>query len=507
MQEAFGCVVKNRFFQLLDDESDPLDFLHQTSVELNRSKKKEETAAKKAGSQRSNKKESQKDRKTIVANTEAPGLKRAPKQSMQKLTEDENSSTEMNVERSERRTAFREFRPNFIDKSKEYRVDNVDKEAQVRSWIANQRGGMRTRGRGGSPRNMDYENQRGKREFERHSGSDKARIRAEDKRGGGGPHNWGAIKDFSEVALTPLENVEVTETVDVVEEQQDAHCRELAFVPKKKEAPPRPILDLKWVLRVRPCMQIPTESLQSVVASLKMGKFSSLDIRNAYLHILNAGLCPLGIYPGDGVSLMAILRSRVVTVIPFLDDVLNLDMLLDMHHRMILLPEAKILRSDAPTSEEFSLFSSVLHSCWSSLGRVTSGFCFPGLEYEEIEDLTREMSLDEWKSMQDQSRPKIEFNLRKPESSVPSKAIVIHRSKFANNSMENEDSHYGFRKPVNDITSQLDINFGSLPRPGRGGRGGGRGNPRREDGFRHVVHNVHEFYLNPDDPEDFPALT
>ncbi|XP_075132782.1 intracellular hyaluronan-binding protein 4 [Leptodactylus fuscus] len=354
MQEAFGCVVKNRFFQLLDDESDPLDFLHQTSVELNRSKKKEETAAKKAGSQRSNKKESQKDRKTIVANTEAPGLKRAPKQSMQKLTEDENSSTEMNVERSERRTAFREFRPNFIDKSKEYRVDNfrVDKEAQVRSWIANQRGGMRTRGRGGSPRNMDYENQRGKREFERHSGSDKARIRAEDKRGGGGPHNWGAIKDFSEVALTPLENVEVTETVDVVEEQQDAQG-----------------------------------------------------------------------------------------------------------------------------------------------------------EYEEIEDLTREMSLDEWKSMQDQSRPKIEFNLRKPESSVPSKAIVIHRSKFANNSMENEDSHYGFRKPVNDITSQLDINFGSLPRPGRGGRGGGRGNPRREDGFRHVVHNVHEFYLNPDDPEDFPALT
>lgn len=32
-----------------------------------------------------------------------------------------------------------------------------------------------------------------------------------------------------------------------------------------------------------------------------------------------------------------------------------------------------------------------------------------------------------------------------------------------------------FRKPVNDITSMLDINFGSLDRPRRGGRG--RGNP------------------------------
>lgn len=43
-----------------------------------------------------------------------------------------------------------------------------------------------------------------------------------------------------------------------------------------------------------------------------------------------------------------------------------------------------------------------------------------------------------------------------------------------------DDSHF-FRKAANDITSQLDINFGSLPRPGRGARGGrgGRGRVRR----------------------------
>lgn len=37
-----------------------------------------------------------------------------------------------------------------------------------------------------------------------------------------------------------------------------------------------------------------------------------------------------------------------------------------------------------------------------------------------------------------------------------------------------DDEHH-FRKPANDITSQLEINFGDLGRPGRGGRGGPRG--------------------------------
>lgn len=41
---------------------------------------------------------------------------------------------------------------------------------------------------------------------------------------------------------------------------------------------------------------------------------------------------------------------------------------------------------------------------------------------------------------------------------------------------QTEDMHH-FRKPANDITSQLEINFGDLCRPsrGRGGPRGGRG--------------------------------
>ncbi|XP_073509066.1 intracellular hyaluronan-binding protein 4 isoform X2 [Phyllobates terribilis] len=354
MQDAFGCVVENRFFQLLDDESDPLDFLHQTS-ELGHKKKKEEAGAKKTGKQKSNKKESQKDRKAIAANTEAPALNQGPKQSVQKVTPYENSSAEVSEdELSERRTTFREFRTNFLDPSMEYSVDNLkfEKEKQVRNWVANHRGGMRGGGRG-FPRYMDNENQRGKREFERHSASDRA-IRAEDKRGGGGPHNWGSFQDaFSDVEPVPVEATEPADaTCDVVEDERDF-----------KGAP------------------------------------------------------------------------------------------------------------------------------------------------ENYEEYAKEMSLDEWKSLLDQSRPKAEFNLRKPDSNVPAKATVIHKSKFMDNSKEDEDdNHYSYRKSINDITSQLEINFGSLSRPARGGRGGGRGRFRREEAFPHEVSNVPELDLNPDDPDAFPAL-
>lgn len=47
-----------------------------------------------------------------------------------------------------------------------------------------------------------------------------------------------------------------------------------------------------------------------------------------------------------------------------------------------------------------------------------------------MEEVAQEMTLDEWKNLQQQNRPKPEFNIRKPESTVPSKAVVIHKSKY-----------------------------------------------------------------------------
>ncbi|XP_066194928.1 intracellular hyaluronan-binding protein 4 isoform X2 [Sylvia atricapilla] len=130
-------------------------------------------------------------------------------------------------------------------------------------------------------------------------------------------------------------------------------------------------------------------------------------------------------------------------------------------------------------------------------------------EGEPMEEVVREMTLDEWKNLQQRNRPKPEFNIRKPDSTVPSKAVVIHKSKYSDDLQKEdfEDESHVFRKPVNDITSQLDINFGNLPYPGRGSRGarGGRGRGRRPEGPRPEV-VVQLVAPNPDDPEDFPAL-
>ncbi|XP_060236324.1 intracellular hyaluronan-binding protein 4 isoform X3 [Meriones unguiculatus] len=131
----------------------------------------------------------------------------------------------------------------------------------------------------------------------------------------------------------------------------------------------------------------------------------------------------------------------------------------------------------------------------------------PELEVEE-ENQVQEMTLDEWKNLQEQTRPKPEFNIRKPESTVPSKAVVIHKSRYKDD-MVKDEAHV-FRKAANDITSQLEINFGNLPRPGRGTRGstrGGRGRTRRAENYGPRPEVVtQDVAPNPDDPEDFPAL-
>ncbi|CAN9513108.1 unnamed protein product [Ophioblennius macclurei] len=123
-----------------------------------------------------------------------------------------------------------------------------------------------------------------------------------------------------------------------------------------------------------------------------------------------------------------------------------------------------------------------------------------------------EMSLDEWRAMQEMKRPKSEFNIRKAEDKIPSKAKVIHQSKnleiLKPHMEEGDDEGNYLRKSVNDITSLLDINFGSLGRAGRGGRGrGGRGGQSVRSERPVAVPERDELAPNPDDPEDFPALS
>uniref|UniRef100_A0A3B5KCL4 SERPINE1 mRNA binding protein 1 n=1 Tax=Takifugu rubripes TaxID=31033 RepID=A0A3B5KCL4_TAKRU len=402
LQEGFGCVVTNRFDQLLDDESDPFEILKAAET-----KKKEGAAAGStktaAQAAKQPKKESQKDRKNPLLDkkeeSQAPvplkkeGIRRVgrrPDQQSQPGSQHQGGQGEGRPgdKRPERRPPReRRFEKPAEDKSEGVGEFSVDKPSGDRPPRG--RGGGRG-GRGGRGRGMgrgEGFDSRGKRDFDRHSGGDKSNQKNEEKRGGSGPNNWGGVKD------------EISET----------------------EQPAAP--------------EATTEGEETAPAG-------SENKENEVEEVKNEG--------------------------------------------------------------------------------------------------PKEMTLDEWKAMQDKERTKVEFNIRKPNEGTDSqwkKGYVLHKSKsedvsvvelpvgalidapeteetqplYTKTSDEAGDHH--FRKPANDITSQLDINFGDLGRPGRGrggprggrgGRGGGgsrtaRGGGRSEKPGGVSVPNV-------DDPEAFPAL-
>ncbi|KAJ3595761.1 hypothetical protein NHX12_005064 [Muraenolepis orangiensis] len=131
--------------------------------------------------------------------------------------------------------------------------------------------------------------------------------------------------------------------------------------------------------------------------------------------------------------------------------------------------------------------------------------------------LRTKMTLDEWKAMQDKERAKVEFNIRKPNEGTDSQWKKGYKPVGALiDAPETEaEPQPILPKPANDITSQLEINFGDLGRPGRG-RGGARGGrggrgdrggatrPARGGGRPEKPSGVS--VPNVDDPEAFPAL-
>ncbi|XP_043097615.1 SERPINE1 mRNA binding protein 1a isoform X1 [Puntigrus tetrazona] len=376
LQEGFGCVVTNRFDQLFDDEEDPFEVLKQAEQ-----KKKDATApgAAKTAAQATKqpKKESQKERRNPVPEkkeeTQAPvplkkdGMRkmgRRPEQQGQPGSQPQGGQGEGRPP-ADRRPDRRPPRERRFDKPAEEKPAeggefSVEKSVGDRPFRG--RGGARG-GRGGRGRGVgrtDGFDSRGKREFDRHSGSDRSSLKAEEKRGGSGSHNWGTVKD----ELSELDQSNVTEDT-----------------PEGEEHPP----------------------------------------------------------------------------------------------------------ADSENKEN---------------------------EVEEIkEEGAKEMTLDEWKAQQSKERAKVEFNIRKANEGADwKKGYVLHKSKAEDASVDDAAGDHHFRKPANDITSQLEINFGDLGRPGRGRGGprGGRGGrgaaatrpprERRPDKAGGVsVPNV-------DDPEAFPAL-
>uniref|UniRef100_A0A7N6FJ48 Hyaluronan/mRNA-binding protein domain-containing protein n=1 Tax=Anabas testudineus TaxID=64144 RepID=A0A7N6FJ48_ANATE len=373
MQEGFGCAIANRFDQLFDDESDPFELLKQAEVK----KKKEALApgAAKTAAQAAKqpKKESQKDRKTPLADKkeetqaplplkkDGPGMRRMGRKPEGDGSRPQGGQGEGRPPTDKRpvdRRPPRRFERPAGDSAEKPEGGEFSVEKSVGDRPMRGRGGARG-GRGGRGRGMgrsDGFDSRGKREFDRHSGSDRSSLKGEEKRGGSGSHNWGTVKD----ELNELDQSNVTDEN-----------------PEGEEHPP----------------------------------------------------------------------------------------------------------ADSENKEN---------------------------EAEEVkEEGAKEMTLDEWKAMQDKERAKMEFNIRKANEGADwNKGFVLHKSKA-----DSEDDHH-FRKPANDITSQLEINFGDLGRPGRGRGGprGGRGGRGRGETTRPVrvgrTDKVESSASVPnvDDPEAFPAL-
>uniref|UniRef100_A0A8C2JVS8 SERPINE1 mRNA binding protein 1a n=1 Tax=Cyprinus carpio TaxID=7962 RepID=A0A8C2JVS8_CYPCA len=232
LQEGFGCVVTNRFDQLFDDEEDPFELLKQAE------KKKDATApgAAKTAAQATKqpKKVSQKERRNAVPEkkeeTQVPvplkkdGMRkmgRRPEQQVQPGPQPQGGQGEGRPP-ADRRPDRRPPRERRFDKPADEKPAeggefSVEKSVGDRPFRG--RGGARG-GRGGRGRGVgrtDGFDSRGKREFDRHSGSDRSQ-RAEEKRGGSGSHNWGTVKD----ELSELDQSNVTEDTPEGEEHPPA---------------------------------------------------------------------------------------------------------------------------------------------------------------------------------------------------------------------------------------------------------------------------------------------
>ncbi|KAF5912634.1 hypothetical protein HPG69_007622 [Diceros bicornis minor] len=242
MQESFGCVVANRFHQLLDDESDPFDILREAErrrqQQLQR-KRRDEAAAAAAGAGNrggrspagasghragagGGRRESQKERKSLPApgaqqpdstgaGPQPPGQKRTPRRGEQQGWNDSRGS-EVTLDRAERRS-YREYRPCETERQEDFTaekftdekpIDRFDRDRPLRGR-GGPRGGMRSRGRGGpGNRAFDGFDQRGRREFERYGGNDKIAIRTEDNIGGCGVRTWGSGRDTRSYVETSI---------------------------------------------------------------------------------------------------------------------------------------------------------------------------------------------------------------------------------------------------------------------------------------------------------------
>ncbi|XP_037288030.2 uncharacterized protein LOC119180980 [Rhipicephalus microplus] len=249
MESSYGIGVKNRYELFYDDEEDPTELLRQQEEEKER-RKAEKTTAK-------DKSKGPAPVKGVKAAVNAAGkkqIKEAPVSKSQERTiapRDDNK-LQRTTRPADRAVKFappsggaggRENQQDFEERknrrNREERVSTGGTETRFdfgsrdrgdgevrrgRGGGLGGRGGYPRRGRGGfaleggrgggfGGRGGGYDG-RGKREFERQSGSDRSGVKPVDKKGGEGSYNWGTVNDDLEVQLSPFGDESTTEAAE-----------------------------------------------------------------------------------------------------------------------------------------------------------------------------------------------------------------------------------------------------------------------------------------------------
>ncbi|GAB6028762.1 hypothetical protein CHUAL_014143 [Chamberlinius hualienensis] len=291
MESSYGIGVKNRYECFYDDEDDPLDVIKQHDEDK---KKKKETKQQQEKENKSKVTATASTKAKIIAPTKKgpkdnPPVKtqeppvstknagennraRGQKVSSDRMVKsnsnirDENKDLEQKNRRNrednrpERGPPSGEFRERGgFDRNsqwdgerndrggenKEPRSGDASEPRRGRGGFGGTRGGFRGRGRGrGGGGGYDS---RGKREFERLSGSDKSGVKPVDKREGAGSHNWGTIRDeIDHINNTATLSDEAGEWADKPEEPVEVQSEKEGEQPipaAEDEAGEKPLID------------------------------------------------------------------------------------------------------------------------------------------------------------------------------------------------------------------------------------------------------------------------
>ncbi|XP_063415837.1 SERPINE1 mRNA-binding protein 1-like isoform X2 [Mytilus trossulus] len=200
MDSQYGIAVTNKFCLFDDDDDvDPYEILKQEELKRTEALAKEK-ADKSKPTKKTKKTAPQTDNKTKLTeqNTQKKEEKVVPSQARNQQNERPPRSARQNRENREPREDRRPRRPeensSMTNETRDKPEGGFGNRMESRGGFSGRprgRGGPRGRGRGG----FDRGGFSGKREFERHSGSDRTGVKSMEKREGSGAHNWGTFKD------------------------------------------------------------------------------------------------------------------------------------------------------------------------------------------------------------------------------------------------------------------------------------------------------------------------